>query len=275
MKTFGIKTYADLRADGTSRRAIDRAVAAGTVTRIARGWYAFPGADQQAVRAIQLGGRLGCLAGCRRYGLWVPPGSDPHVICGAGCTSPHGSATLHSYPAPQPRTPVWPLLECLDQVVQRHSTETALVVLESALHVGAIAIEDTPALFRRHQTQGSLLRKHLDKAESGSETRVRLFLQQRKVALRPQVEIDGVGRVDLLVGRSLIIECDSEEHHAGKRNYENDRSRDLAARDRGYDTLRLSYQQIWRQWAYARGVLARQIRLREHRDYPASGRPSH
>lgn len=65
--------------------------------------------------------------------------------------------------------------------------------------------------------------------------------------MTPQARIPGVGHVDLLVGESQIIECDGEVHHSGTQ-FRTDRARDLAARDLGYDVLRLSYEQIWVTW---------------------------
>lgn len=264
MHGIGVRSYSELRGEGASRRDIEHAVASGAVSRIARGWYAFPGAHPEVVKAIQHGARTGCLAGCQLHGLWVPPYTGLHAVYGAGCAPSLRDPDLHSYRAPQPRVPVWPLLDCLEQVVQRHSTETAVIVLESALNLRAVSDEEVSLLLHRHVVRGALVRRHLSSAESGSETRVRVFLQRRNVPVRPQVEIDGVGRVDLLVGRSLIIECDSLAHHSAKDRYELDRFRDLNARDLGFDTARLSYRQVWQQWGWTRAVLGRQIRLGQH-----------
>ena len=41
-----------------------------------------------------------------------------------------------------------------------------------------------------------------------------MWLQQVRVQVRPQVQIPGVGRVDLVVGNSLIVECDTPERLA-------------------------------------------------------------
>ncbi len=107
-------------------------------------------------------------------------------------------------------------------------------------------------------------------AESGSETRVRLFLQQLNIPVAAQAVIDGVGRVDLLVGNNLIIECDSDEHHRSKEAHHKDRTRDLAARDLGYQTIRLSYRQIWFDWDATRESLLTTIRTRRHLRGPRS-----
>ena len=68
-----------------------------------------------------------------------------------------------------------------------------------------------------------------------------------------------------LVGDQLIIECDSNAHHSSQVAYENDRRRDLLARDLGYQTIRLSYSQIWEYWASTQQSLLQYIRHRVHR----------
>lgn len=86
--------------------------------------------------------------------------------------------------------------------------------------------------------------------------------------MRTQVSIAGVGRVDLLVGESLIVECDSEKHHAPGERYRMDRIRDLASRDLGYTTLRLRYDQIWYSWALTQRSLLAELATGRHRRPP-------
>lgn len=101
-------------------------------------------------------------------------------------------------------------------------------------------------------------------SQSGSETRVRLFFQRHRVPVRAQAVIPGVGHVDLLVGRSWIVEADSDAHHGARRDVMVDRHRDLTARELGYDTLRLSYEQIWHDWDRTREALLAHLRTRRH-----------
>lgn len=261
----GINSYQDLRKAGASRRDINQALTAGTIVRISRGWYRSATAPPTDVAsALRVDGRLGCLSGCKLHGLWVPPRIGTHIVFGRGCAPDRLQQNMHTARKPQPRTPVWPLLDCLEHVVHHHCVESALVVVESAINLELLTRDELHALLSARLSRGAVIMKHLDVAESGSETRVRLFLRQRNVPVRPQVKIPGVGHVDLLVGRSQIIECDSEAHHSNPTDYENDRLRDLAARDLGYDTLRLSYRQIWNQWSSTRRSLIHQIARRDH-----------
>lgn len=92
--------------------------------------------------------------------------------------------------------------------------------------------------------------------QSGTETIIRLLLRARRVRHRTQVWIDGVGRVDVLVGDRLIIEIDGAGFHTGV-EFERDRRRDFELVMRGYLVLRLSYDMVMSEWEAVRdGVLA-------------------
>lgn len=265
MEISGIATYAQLRGGGASRRDINHALATGEIRRLMRGWYGFPDADPDIARALEVKGRLGCLSGCAVYGLWVPTVHALHVVYGDGVRFPRQAGMVqHVSGAPHPRTPVWPLKDCLAHVAQRHSAEETLIVLESALNLRLIGRSVAHEILGQPTRNRNRLARHLDVAESGSETRVRLFLRRCRVPVRPQVHIRPIGRVDLLVGERLIIECDGAAFHRSAEQHETDRSRDLAARDLGLDTLRLSYRQIWDQWPETQASLLRQIRRRKH-----------
>lgn len=136
------------------------------------------------------------------------------------------------------------------------------MVLESSLNLKKV----TPAAARRILEEGAgqkrRLLSHLDLgAGSGSETRVRFFLQKRRFPVRSQVFLPEVGYVDLLVGRSLVVECDSHAHHSDP---ENDRRRDMAARRSGYTVIRLSYAHIHVTWDRTQEFLLQVLRSRRH-----------
>lgn len=101
------------------------------------------------------------------------------------------------------------------------------------------------------------------RAQSGTETLVRLRLRARGIRVRIQVEV-GPDRVDLLVGERLVIECLSREHHTGVENYARDRSRELRMVDGGYLQLTLSYEQVMFQWPEVERVILRRLADRDH-----------
>ncbi len=269
MNVPGVFSYSQLLASGARRGDVERALAEGRLKRVTHGWYTNGLAHQDVLLALKLRARLGCLSGCSFYGLWVPSGHGLHVVHRAGLKLPDKQGVLiHRSGKPQPKGALWPLLDCLDHVVRHHSTESALIVIESALQQNRVTPEEVGALLKSRLTRGSSVRKHLDKAESGSETRVRLFLQTHQIKVQPQVWLAGVGRVDLLVGKSLIIECDGAAFHSSKKSHDNDRHRDLMARMIGYDSLRLSYRQIWEEWETTKMSLMMQLRRSTHLKEP-------
>ncbi len=146
------------------------------------------------------------------------------------------------------------------------SAETVAIMLESALEKRALTVQQVadilemlPERVRRRIGRVSPL------AGSGSETRVRRYLQAKGVTVREQVHIQGVGRVDLLVGEKLIIECDSSAHHDTVTGYHTDRHRDLQAHLQGYRVLRLTWEQVWLRWDETKAALDALIRGRIHR----------
>lgn len=221
---------------------------------------------------VARGARIGCLTAADLRGLWVPPTTGLHCFAPWGVDVRHlRDATLHRLSQfwwPEPDV-VATLRECLRQVIAFHDPLTALIVIESALEHRLIGLPDVPELSADapRRTRQFLSRARCD-AQSGTETKVRSFLESRNVTVQSQVVIDGVGRVDLLVGKCLVIELDSTAHHTGVTNYASDRRRDLVLQTNGYRVLRLTYEQVFFDWERTRDMLMSVIRRREHRSSP-------
>lgn len=273
MNQWGVWRWGELQGV-LGATEVRRRVAAGLLTRVAYGWYALPSADPEVVTAVRLGGHLGCLSGCRAHGLWVPP--DPCVHVSFNRRAPAGlpeGVAAHADREIGREPAVRSLGACLEEVLRHHSTETALIVLDSALNRRLIAESEVVHLVSRCPAPRATVLRYLDRrAESGSETRVRYFFQRRRVPVEPQVHVPGVGRVDLRVGRCLMVECDSREHHTGVENYQRDRLRDLALVADGRRVVRLTYEQVFFQWPTTQQFLSRLVRLRLHRSLPLSAR---
>lgn len=107
-------------------------------------------------------------------------------------------------------------------------------------------------------------------ADSGTESLVRVRLRSKRVRLTIQVYIPGVGTVDTLIGRSLIVECDSRAHHLGE-GYQTDRARDRAARRLGYHPVRLTWEDVMFRWPEAEREILDMIRMGLHRQRVRSG----
>ncbi|TWS23104.1 DUF559 domain-containing protein [Tsukamurella sputi] len=93
-------------------------------------------------------------------------------------------------------------------------------------------------------------------AGSGTESLVRYRLACAGIRVRSQVTIRGVGRVDLLVGDKLIVECDSEGYHGGTQR-RSDNRRDRIATVGDFRVLRIDYTDVLFDWdAVLQDILA-------------------
>ncbi|GAA4779371.1 hypothetical protein GCM10023351_25500 [Microbacterium gilvum] len=66
--------------------------------------------------------------------------------------------------------------------------------------------------------------------------------------MRSQVVIDGVGRVDFVLGSGIILEVDGRGNHDGAVMRHKDLVRDANAAARGYITLRFDYALVLYDW---------------------------
>ncbi|MBI4899664.1 MAG: hypothetical protein HY829_04220 [Actinobacteria bacterium] len=211
------------------------------------------------------------MTGLRDHGVWVPPTTHPHIIT-PRWQNPGVIGVHHQLPRSAqwaPNAPRYDVTECLRQVLRHHEVETSLIVLESACNLRMVSERTVAELVAEcPKPVAEQLGRFDPRAESGSETRVRLFLVRLGYHVRPQVRVPAVGRVDLLVGESLIIECDSHAHHTGETHYRADRSRDLNAAALGYRAVRLTWEQIFLTWTDTQALLLRHLRTRAYRRPP-------
>ena len=155
--------------------------------------------------------------------------------------------------------------EALEHVARFHEAELALIVIESALNLNLVTVEwVTWMLERILPSRAHLLTSFQATSQSGSETRVAHFLRSCGLSVVQQFSPFPNRWVDMKVGESWILECDSAAQHAGEAAYERDRQRDLALKAMGYEVTRLSYRQIWLEWDTTRRMLARIIRQRSY-----------
>lgn len=261
-----IYTTDNLREQHTSRQ-IGALVADGQLRRAGR-YYVTPDTATDVRRALAEGLRPTCLTAAKEHELWVPPGRGGHAY-GRRAHDPewghHGwhQSWPESDPVASPRLMLEHACRCLDPL-------HAGILADSALRLGKLSPADVSALAQVvPRPAARVLSRATGTSESGTESKVRLFFQLHNVMVRPQVSIDGVGRVDLLVGRRWIIECDSRAHHTGEVTYEYDRARDLSAVQRGYMTTRLTYSGIFTSWGETSASLLRIVRTGVHLDEPA------
>ncbi|WP_419818211.1 endonuclease domain-containing protein [Glaciibacter flavus] len=272
----GAASYRALDRLGVPRQHIAESLRAGVVTRVRARWFGSPSAPDDVLRAVRVGGTLTGASVARRHRLWTMNDSRLHVrvpLTASRLAAPHArkvpldadkhAVCVHYSGSSGTDIGCDPVAVALAEMFSCNGPEAALVALDSALNKRLITgLSDVRDLVSRD------LRRFVDwadpQSQSGLETLVRLLLRRRQVRFRSQAYIDGVGRVDLLVGDRLVLELDGETFHVGA-NFEEDRRRDLALVRRGYVVVRLSYRQIVADWPQTSAAILELIARGEHR----------
>jgi very-short-patch-repair endonuclease len=266
-------TTAELLAHGRSARWIADQVRAAHLIPVRKGHYHLPGAPEEVVRAVRVGGLATGAAGAAALGLWTP--SDGRLAVAVPATAsrlrdpddprrPLTSAAVQVHWTSE-RMPqatlldrIAPVLLVLEHLFLTFPPARALTAVDSALHERRIRPADLALLGRRLPAQIAAVLALADgRAESGLETLARVLLQLAGFRVTPQVDIPGVGRVDLVVEGRLIVELDGQLWHAGR--FEEDRARDAAAARLGYRTLRFTYRQVMDEWPMVFAAITRAL----------------
>jgi very-short-patch-repair endonuclease len=264
----------ELLALGFSPRQLTTAVREGTLIRLRRDCYVRAGSDRALATAVRIGGHLTCVSALGMI--------DPEVFVFAhDHLHVHADRSASRLRGPGGGTQRWRKHEAGDVRLSRR----ALTQLPAARHVLAIQdvigqlvrclperelIATLDSLLHRRIVDQPLLREVfaglpnkyrcvLDKidgrAESGTESFLRLLLVELGIDFAVQVRIAGVGRVDFMIAGFLIVECDSKAHHEGWEKQRSDRRRDMKAAEQGYCTLRILAEDIFHHPESVRAAL--------------------
>lgn len=228
------------------RASLERLVREKKATVLRRGWVQVGEPPYEVVAAVKRGGVLSCLSALKRHGVWVPEFHDVHTRGNKWAVLNRKGPFCRRFGRPAPEygsiddvaTALAHCVHCLDD-------EGLLVVIDSIIHLGLMGFDQVEYLFRDAPMRlNRILARVDDRAESGPETMIRSRLLAENVGLDIQVVIDGVGRVDILIGRWLIIEIDGWEFHGDKPHFASDRTRIVNASNLGYTLLPFTYEQV-------------------------------
>lgn len=217
-------------------------MSSGRIRKSRYGVYALPDAPADVEQAVVLGGKLTCVSAAIVHGLWVRNKPvKPHVLVTKKINA--RDAVLHrrdSYRCP--RAVVDPA-EAVRQATRCLPWEESLIVAESAVARGILTVGQVlagvDAIKRRH------FEFHLEgSSQSLLEVEVRRLLRSAGYSVAAQVQILGVGVVDLLVEDCLVVELDGFTFHSGRAEYRSDRRRWNALTAQGYQTLRFTYEMV-------------------------------
>jgi very-short-patch-repair endonuclease len=280
----GVASCRELNAHGYPLRVIDRAVARGDVQRLRRGWIGLPETPADLTRAIRAGGTLTCVSALRRDEVWTNDDRRVHVrIARNGNLAARNGVRppiaqmqrsglvvhrtmMHQRFESDAVGGVDPIGVALAHAMMCQERLDAIASLDSCLHLGLVSFATVrTALAGLPADYADYIRFIDPRAESGLESHVRLGLRAVNIIARPQVGIEGVGRIDLLVGDRLIIETDGHKWHSKPEDVRRDKERDLAAAERGYLVLRLSYEQVLFEWPRVLAAVRSLVARNEHR----------
>ncbi|MDP0398362.1 endonuclease domain-containing protein [Tsukamurella strandjordii] len=268
----GVVSRRRLVREGIDGGIVDDLRRRGDLRLIRRGWYHLPGAKSDVVEVVHAGAVLTCVSALEyRTGVWIPPRDGRlHVRWSEHRSRPRFRRQCRSFhPMRTPTRAVDPLNVALTCAANCLPADLFVAVLDSTLRMPVpFVIEDLRHVFGGAPERVTRLLDRLDpQAGSGTESITRFRLQSARIQVRSQVSIPGVGRVDLLVGDKLIIECDSESYHGGAQRRADIR-RDRTATVGNYRILRVDYNDVMGGWDEFFAEVADLVRRGRHRGAP-------
>ena len=160
---------------------------------------------------------------------------------------------------------VVPIAHALAVMAVCQPREATLIAIDSALNRRIASLETLIEAFAAGPEYGRRLLQLADsRHDSGLETMACARLRALGIRFRVQVQIMGVGRVDVLIGECLVLELDGREFHSRDIDFDNDRRRDLLLTAAGYLVLRVSYRQMTEQWDEIERVILSIVRRQGH-----------
>lgn len=257
-ETGPIATRQELLWSGATGRDLTWAVRYGDLIRLRNGHYCLPGTEVPLQQAVRLGGRVACASLLGMAGAFVPDGA-PHVHLKANAArlrspdrrvplTPRTRNGARTHWAPLRAEPMrWAVSvpDAIAQVAACLPEPLAVAVIDSALQKRLVRL---PVVQHALRPAARDLIPLIDgRAESGSESVLRVALAHAGIPFEIQVEVPSVGRVDFVIAQQLIVEADSRAAHDGWDAKVKDHTRDLRAAHAGYPTFRPLYQHIMGQ----------------------------
>lgn len=267
----GVATWSELKAV-TVREHLEQALEDRTVTRVRRNLYVL--ADLREVRrlAVEAGGVASHLTAAQHWGWKVKdPPTRPCITVARGARRPRGDLEVHwqDLPASDVVNHVTRRVATVVACARSYEPEVALCVADSALREGEVTrarlLAAATASPRTGRARAVRVAELADaRAANPFESVLRwLCLAVPGLRVVPQVEIDGVGRVDLYDARlGIVVEAESWEFHGTREAFSRDVQRYTACARRGLPVARFTWHDVMRRPHYVRAALADVVRAR-------------
>lgn len=255
MGEFFLFTTAELRSRGETIATIRESIGIGERYRVIKGWYATPAAPQDAVLAMRMGGRLGCVSALALRGAWVPPDHGTHVLFPSAASGrrtagrARGASVVRHWGARAERTgsafTVAPLDLAVGDALTCVPPHLLIAILDSLLHRGLISRNRLVVIVLKGPKRVHHLIEHLEpRSESGIESVLRYLLAVAGITTDVQVTMRSVDRLDLEVGGWLALEADGRGTHGREEAFTKDRARVVRLMRQGRIVLQFSYAAI-------------------------------
>ena len=260
MSTFDFATTAELRADGYTVRTIRESIEAGSIERVIKGWYCTHTTPRAAVRAMRLGGRVGCVSALELHGGWCPPDTGLHMLLPSHASGRRLASrglpertTVHWH-AKDDRVgsafPVAPVDLAVQHLLECQPAHLTIAVLDSLLHRRIVDATRLRALIAAGPYRARFLSDHLEpRSEEGIESIVRFRLAVAGIRSRVQVAVRS-DRVDLLIDDWLVVELDGRTVHAQADSFTRDRVRSARLFRDGRVVLQFAYATVIYDWEF-------------------------
>jgi hypothetical protein len=257
-----VASRAELVVLGATSGGLASAVRTGQLLRLRRDHYSLPGVSNDIARAVRVGGRLGCVSALADAGVFVFDSPFPHICMpplASRSRSPNNRFVPLSAANRDGAELHWVELfhaggsevavDVRDALLQSLRCQTgwqSIASFDSALFQGLVSRAEVEQIFDLAPSRFRALAARLDgRAESGSESKLRLLIEDAGLSFEIQVKVPGVGRVDMIVEGCLVVEADSRIGHAGWERQRNDRARDLRLAQRNLMSLRPTSEHIF------------------------------
>ncbi len=252
----------ELLAAGMTGHTITEAVRTRLLIRVRRDHYALPTTDRHTIEAVRVGGRLACVSAAQEMGIFAFDAQFTHLHLAREASRLRSARARRVPLAAAPRDGVelhwWPLIDPADgseysvgprdalvQIIRCQHADHAVAALDTALHAGTIHENDLDEIFAHVPARFRELRSHIDsRADAGQESVLRRLVLRSGLRCNIQVQVEGVGRVDMLVEDCVVVEADSNAHHKTWEQHVRDRTRDRRLAELGFVSLRVLYQDI-------------------------------
>lgn len=261
MGAFSFFTTDELRAAGETRTSISASIGRGDRFRVIGGWYGDVRTPKEAVLAMRMGGRLGCVSALRLQGAWFPPDSGLHVVFPTSASGrrsagrEQGDHVVRHWHGRSDRTgsafAVTPVELALAEALECQPNHHLIAILDSVLRARLITRNRLEAIVFRAPARVHHLLHHIDpRSESGTESIAHYRLSMSGIVTTIQVTLREKDRLDLELDGWLGIEIDGRKHHAQKAAFTKDRKRVSRIMRDGRLVLQFAYATVIYEWEF-------------------------